>query len=321
MINYEKLNRKLKKASNIFIMGHKNLDIDAIGASVGMKHYCDKIRKKSYIIIHDTKFEDSIGKALKYIKENININIGKFKDFEDKLNENSLLVIVDTYSEKRVQAPRSVGKFNNIIIVDHHLFGKPLTDNYFIDSKISSTCEIVTNLFKRKRLKINKHVATVLYDGIMVDSNNFTVKTTHKTLDTASYLLKNGANNKVIQDFHKTNIKSFTKIQKIIFKTEFYKKKYAFVLCEEDVIYEIPDLAKISDTLLMFDKIEEAFTIGYIKKNVIGVSARSHSTNISKIMKKLGGGGHKTHAASQIEITDDLKTLEDVKKVIKGELK
>lgn len=321
MINYDKLNRKLRKASNVFIMGHKNLDMDALGASVGMKHYCDKLKKRSFVIIEDKKFEESVGKALNYIKENIKINIGKLKDFENKINENSLLVIVDTYSEKRVQAPKAIEKFKNIIIIDHHLFGKPLTDDYFIDSKISSTCEIVGNLFKRRRATINKHIATILYDGIMIDSNNFTVKTTHKTLEIAAYLLKNGVNNKVIQSFHKTNMEEYTKIQKIIFKTEFYKKQYAIVVCRGDVIYDIPDLAKISDTLLMFDKIEEAYTIGYVAKGIIGVSARSHTNNVSIVMKKLGGGGHKTHAACQIDVSDDKRTLKDIKKLIKGELK
>ena len=63
-------------------------------------------------------------------------------------------------------------------------------------------------------------------------------------------------------------------------------------------------LATMSEDLLRFDKVEASFTIGRLINNKTGISARSlGNINVEKIMSELGGGGHLTDAACQLEIT------------------
>ena len=61
------------------------------------------------------------------------------------------------------------------------------------------------------------------------------------------------------------------------------------------------ELAEIAEELLTFEYVEASFAIGQLKGNQIGISARSiGNVNVCEIMKRLGGGGHITNAASQI---------------------
>lgn len=320
MTNFDKLVKQIKKASNVFITGHKNLDLDALGSCAAVYNLCEKSRKKSYIIIDDTKHESSIKKALKYIDENLKYNILKYNESKELINNDSLLIIVDTYSEKRIQNPKILKHITNCIIVDHHLFGKPINSKYFIDSSASSCCEMFAEYYKKKGYRINKNIANLLYGGIIIDTNNFSMKTTAVTHEISAYLLKCGAKPLVVNEFIRGDIEDYIKIQKEIFNAEFYMKKYPIVKCNRNKQYDIDELAKISDALLMFNDVEASFTIGKINDTIIGVSARSlnsDAVDISKIMNKLGGGGSKTNAAAQL--TD--KSINEIVSYIKGELK
>ncbi|HOP65612.1 MAG TPA: DHH family phosphoesterase [Bacilli bacterium] len=318
MINYNKIIKRIKKSENVFVMGHKAIDFDAFGACLAISELCERLNKKCYIIIEDPKLEEGTKKGLEYINENNNkFNIGKYSDYKDKIKKDTLLIIVDTYSSKRAQSSKLVNLTSNIIYIDHHLFGEPVNDNYFIDSKVSSTCEILTNLFIEKKMRINKYTATVMLTGINIDSNNFSVKTNEKTHKAAAYLHHCGADLSTANNFSKTKLVDYIKIQKIIFKTKFYKKKFAIVVGNQESIYERKNLAIISDTLLLFDGVVASFAIGYIGKKIAGISARGNDYNVQKIMKKFGGGGSKTNAACQIENI----TLKEAYEMIKGELK
>ncbi len=318
MISYNKIAKRIKKSDNVFVMGHKAIDFDAFGAALAVNEVCERLKKKCYIILEDSKLEEGIKKSFEYLNDNeIRPKIGKYIDYADKIKENSLLVIVDTYSEKRVQSTKLCSLIDNKIFVDHHLFGSPINSDYFIDAKTSSTCEMLAHMFINKNMRLNKYVATILLTGINIDSNNFSIKTTSKTHEAAAYLYRCGAELNTSNNFSKTRLSDYMRIQKIIFKTKFYKKKYAIVLGNRDTIYERKNLAVISDTLLMFDNVIMSVAIGYIGKKIVGVSARSVSYNVEELMKKFGGGGTKTNAACQIEG----KTIKEVYSLIKGELK
>ncbi len=318
MIDYNRIVKRIKKSENIFVMGHKAIDFDSLGSCLAISELSERLKKKCYIILEDTKLEEGIKKSLDYLKEySDKYRIGKLSDYSDKIKKGSLLVIVDTYSEKRTQSPKLVSLINNKIYIDHHLFGNPIDDNYFISTKVSSNCEMLVHLFIKKQMRINKYVATIMLTGLDIDSNSFGIKTTEKTHEAAAYLHHCGAELNVANSFSKTKLADYIKIQKIIFKTKFYRKKYAIVVGNRDTIYERKNLAVISDTLLMFDNVNVSIAIGYLGRKLVGVSARSTEYNVEELMQKFGGGGSKNNAACQIEN----KTLKEVYKLIKGELK
>ncbi len=318
MVNYEKIIKRIKKSTNVIVMGHKAIDFDSLGSCLAISELCDRLKKKCYIVLEDAKLEEGIKKGISYIEENnLKCRLVKYTEAKEKVKKETLLIIVDTYSDKRSQAPRLCNLVTNIIYIDHHLFGKPVDENYFINAKVSSACEILIQLFIKKRMRINKYTATIMLCGLKIDSNSFAIKTTEKTHECAAYLHHCGADLPISNSFTKTKLSEYIKIQKIIFKTEFYRKKYAIVVGSREEVYERKNLATIADTLMLFSNCEASFTIGYLGKKLVGVSARSNTLDVEAIMQKFGGGGSKTNAACEISG----KTIKEVKQMLKGELK
>lgn len=320
MIRFDNLFRQIRKTSKVFIMGHKNLDLDALASCLAVSNLCERLHRNSYIVIDEVKHEASVQRVLEYIENKNLCTIINYNESKELFNDNCMLIIVDTYIEKRIQNPRIIKHVNNKVFIDHHLFGKPINTSYYIDASSSSCSEMFAELYKKKNFRVNKYIANVLYSGIIQDTNNFNIKTSTNTHEMCSYLMKCGASSGVVNEFIRNNIDDYIKIQKIIFNTEFYKKKYAIVCCRPDKFYETEDLAKVSDTLIMFSGIKASFAIGRIDKETIGVSARSNIENnfdVSKLMSKLHGGGSKTNAATQIKETD----MNKIKCLVEGELK
>ena len=84
-------------------------------------------------------------------------------------------------------------------------------------------------------------------------------------------------------------------------------------MCIINSINDNKQLAEIAEELLTFEEVEVSFVIGKLDTNLIGVSARSLGEfDVGEIMKKMGGGGHSSNAATQIKD----KSIKEVKQEI-----
>ena len=69
----KKLNKAVRKAKSIFLMAHKDLDLDALGSSIGMLKLLEKRRKQVYLIIDDRTHEAGVEKVLRELEGCLNI--------------------------------------------------------------------------------------------------------------------------------------------------------------------------------------------------------------------------------------------------------
>ena len=137
--------------------------------------------------------------------------------------------------------------------------------------------------------------------GLEIDTNNFKLKTTEKTYETAAFLAKIGADNIIKQELLQETKNEYIKRQKLIEKSFMVDKNLAMCVADNK-IYENKDLASIADELLQFENVEASFVIGKLSNTKVGISARSiGKIDVESIMAKLGGGGHLTEAATQLE--------------------
>ncbi len=306
-----KIKRELKRSKNIFVMAHKNLDLDALGACIGVSAIASNFKKQSYIIVDDKKHEPAVGRVLKEITNSIKI-ISSSEISKYHYNK-SILVIVDTNKRELLQNSKILKLFNKVIILDHHQeTDQTIKESIrIINENASSACEIVTNLIDKFKVKISAQLATFILAGIVLDTNNFVVKTSAKTYKAAYYLASQGANPKKVQYFLKQDIKDYIIRQKVITEVKVINNKYALSVAPEQLKYKREELAKIADTLLQFNKIEASFVIGNRIDGCVGLSARSDGTfDVGALAEKLGGGGDKYDAAAQIND----KSLEEVSK-------
>lgn len=317
------LNSAIRKAKDIFIMAHKDLDLDALGSSIGMYMLIKRKKKNCYIIIDDKTHELGVEKVLRELEGCLNIiksdNIDKYLNQQ---NSKNLLIILDTNKTDLVQSKDVLKKINRKIVIDHHDLGKTTVKDAIIisDNEVSSTCEMITELIEFYDIEIESYYATVLLAGIVLDTNNFTLKTNPETYYAAYYLTCIGASAKKVQYLLKQDVLEYTERQKLLSGIETINNRIAFTKATPYTIYRREDLAKVADTLLFFNNIEASFVIGKIGKDTVGLSARSLGNyDISKILVKLGGGGDYYNGAARFEKTTLSKIEQQLKKLIKEE--
>ncbi len=319
----KKVMKQVKKAKNIFLMGHRDLDLDAIGSCIGMSMLLKTKRKKCYIIIDDKTHELGVEKVLRELEGCIDII--KSEDLDAYLNpkkDKNLLLILDTNKEELVQSPEVLKKIDAKIVIDHHELGKSTIKDAIIinDTEASSACEMVTQLVEFYDIELESYYATILLAGIVLDTNNFTLKTKPETFYSAYYLSSLGGSAKKVQYLLKQDINDYTERQKLLTGIETINNRIAFTKATPYTIYRREDLAKVADTLLFFNNIEASFVIGKIGKDEIGISARSLGNfDIGPILEKLGGGGDNYNGAAKFEKTTISKVEQELKEILKKE--
>ena len=319
----KKLNKAIRSSKNIFLMAHKNLDLDALGSSIGMYMLLKRRRKKCFIIIDDKIHEAGVEKILRELDGCITII--KSEEIENYLHPNqnkNLLIILDTNKTELVQNKDVLKKVDKKLVIDHHDLGKTTIKNAIMinDRKVSSTCEMIASLIEYYDVEIDSYYATILLSGIVLDTNNYTLNTTAETYYTSYYLATLGASAKKVQYLLKQDVAEYTERQKLMSEIETIDEKIAFTKASPYTQYRREDLAKVADTLLFFNNIEASFVVGKIGKNTVGLSARSLGNyDICKILEKLGGGGDAYNGAASFEDTTISKVEQELKRLIKEE--
>lgn len=301
------LDNILANNDSIFIATHIRPDFDAIGASMGISLIAKKNKKKAYIIINDAfeKLDFEVQKMISTVKNDCEIITAK--EAELLINEGSALVVVDTNKDYLINEDirKLLERFKEILIIDHHKSDeKTITaNNYYIDDKLSSTCEEVSRLLMANAVRLTPMQANYLLSGILLDTYKLTKNASAETLKVVSKLCDKGAdinetNNMFLEDYE-----SDRKMLRIVSHTEFPTFVYA-IACdneEENKVYQIEDIAKAADYLLKY-KIDASFALGYIDEDTISISARSKGKiDASAVMKLFGGGGNVFSAATRIK--------------------
>ncbi len=318
---YKKLKKLIKKSKTIFFMNHKNLDLDAIGSSIGMYSIAEELKKECFIVVDDEEHEKGVGKVLKEIEGVYNVISSKdLPIYLNKKGKKNLLIILDTNKEEMLQNKNVLEYFEKIIIIDHHKLGKSTVEaSLIIDEEISSTCEMVLEIANYYEKKFKPYVCTLLLAGIVLDTNNFTLKTDSNTFYSAYELTAYGASVKKVQYLLKQDIEEYNERQKLISNVD-VKKGIAIAKASPYVIYRRDELARAADELLYFSDIDVSFVIGKIEKNVVAISARSlGNKDISEIMTRIKGGGDATSGAAIIKNKKISEVYDMITDALKGE--
>ena len=310
----EALQELMHVASNIIIMGHTNSDIDAMGSAMGVYRIAKFLEKEVYIVneTNGTSLDNFIN-DLKENEEYKDVLIDKSTAL-NKINQDSLLVVVDTDKRNYVEVPELLEKTDKIVVIDHHRRGTDYIENAiltFHEVYASSACELVTELieYSENDIKLTTFEVEALYAGIMMDTKNFTFKTGVRTFEAAAYLRKCGVDIIKVKKWFQSDLETYNKISEIVAKSEIIDGNIAISIYDKEDADANITCAKAADELLTISNITASFVIGKMGEQIC-ISGRSiGDINVQLILEKLGGGGHITVAGAQIEGM----TVEEVK--------
>ena len=300
------LENLIKESKKVMIMGHTNPDMDAIGSCMGIYRLAKTLDTNAYIVnSEDTPALQSFKKSLEKEPEYEDIIINKEVALEN-IDEETLLVVVDTHKINYVDAPELLSKAKKIVIIDHHRRSADYIENatlIFQEVYASSASELVTELLQYAEAKINLKTieAESLYAGIMMDTKNFTFKTGVRTFEAAAYLRRCGVDIIRVKKWFQSDLASFNIIADIVKKAEIVNNNIAISVYDEVTKDASLICAKAADELLTISDITASFVLGNTGEKIC-ISGRSiGDINVQIILEKLGGGGHITLAGAQVE--------------------
>ena len=300
------LENLIKESSKVMIMGHVNPDIDAIGSAIGIYRLAKSLDKNAYIILNNApalqNFKESLLEEPEYEDALISKEVA-----EENIDENTVLVIVDTHKVNYVESEEVLKKADKVVIIDHHRRSADYIENatlIFQEVYASSAAELVTELlqYAEVNVELKKIEAEALYAGIMMDTKSFTFKTGVRTFEAAAYLRKCGVDIIRVKKWFQSDLESFNKIADIVKNAEIVNESIAIALCDDTNSKDVSLLcAKAADELLTISDVTASFVLGNTGEKIC-ISGRSiGDINVQVILEKLGGGGHITLAGAQVE--------------------
>ena len=302
------LREQIEGSDEVFIMGHKNEDFDALGAAMGVAQMVRFSKKPVHILLSDLnegidKFTERMADKPEYTSLFIHESA-----LETMMpGPKALLVIVDTHIPKMVASSRLLAAVSRKIIIDHHRRSEDMIETpqlSYIEPSSSSTSEMVSELtiYYADDLKLTRFDATALYAGIVVDTKHFGVQTGVRTLEAAAYLRKAGADPVMVRQLFREDYETNLTMAKAMAASTMYDGGLIVATCREPQPNIQAIAAQIADGLLLIEKVRMSIVVFQLTPDIVGISARAvGELNVQVIMEEFGGGGHQNVAGAQIK--------------------
>lgn len=301
-----------KGVDHVYVQGHRNPDLDAIGSAIGIVKIAKIHGVKANVVLDVDHVNYDVGRLIAKMQA-AGIDKDIFispKDALEEATDESLLVLTDHSKHSITYDPELYDRLKNrLIIIDHHRRGEEFPENpmlVYIEPYASSTCELVTEMIEYQPQGgegvLTDLEASAMLAGITVDSKEFSLRTGTRTFDAASYLRSIGADTQVVSELLKENIDNYLQRSHLVSTIDMIEPDMALLMGEDNKIYDPIITAQAADTALSLEHVDASFALTRRSKDTVGISARSMGNiNVQVIMEKLGGGGHLSNAATQIK--------------------
>ena len=297
----------INQASRVFIMGHKHSDMDSFGAALGIARLSMVNDKNPYIVIENPN--ESLESILSLAKDKGIYNFIGCERAIDLCDKDSLVIVVDTHNPDLVQCPELLGISEKIAVIDHHRrmelsIVHPVLN--YMESYASSASELVAEIlqYMLPKKKMEKLEAEALLAGITVDSNHFSVRAGVRTFEAAAWLRRQGADPTEVKRFFLEDQESIQLKSSAISNAIFMKNGIALASISEVRSDAQLLCAQTADRLMTVKGIKASFACGRDMERRAVISTRSlGEVNVQVIMEKMGGGGHLTNAAAQVDMS------------------
>ncbi|HHX24432.1 MAG TPA: recombinase RecJ [Thermoanaerobacterales bacterium] len=312
----------VEESDSVMVLGHLFLDMDALGAGVGIVSAVKSLGKKGYIVLTPEQ-SPSVNSLVEILYEDDEMRESFISEAEaiDRITRNTLLVVVDTHRPSLLMSGKLLEKAEEVVVIDHHRRGEEFIDKallVYLEPYASSTSEMVTELiqYMGDEIKISPLAATAMLSGIAVDTRNFAFKTGVRTFEAASFLRRSGADPITVYKLFQEDAETVYARADVVKRAKEIAPNISVSYYDEKPENPTLEAAQAANSLIALKGIYASFVLVPIDGG-IAISGRSlGNINVQRILEKLGGGGHMTTAGAQLfDITMD-EALDKVKEAI-----
>ncbi|MCB0566085.1 MAG: DHH family phosphoesterase [Phaeodactylibacter sp.] len=201
MENIKELKALLAYPKDIVITTHRNPDGDAIGSSLAVYHFLNKLGH-AVRIVSPSEYPDVFG-WMKDI-EKIIIYDTDPEDAQDVIQRADMIFCLDFNALDRIdKVGELIEKAKGVkVMVDHHLYPEPFPEFMLSDTTASSTCELVFDLITGLGWKehMDHIIGECLFTGILTDTGSFKYSTSAKLYRIVAELIEFGVDDYRLQD-------------------------------------------------------------------------------------------------------------------------
>ena len=296
----------IESKEKVVVMGHKLLDIDGFGASVGIFRVAETLGKKAHIVVDTPNtgtrpFLETFRNPDIYDKD-LMISV---KEAKEMVDEDTLLVVVDTNRPEYTECEELLSQTRTVVVLDHHRQSDDHIKDFvlsYIEPYASSACEMVAEILQYfpDTVKMRNNEADALYAGIMVDTDNFMQKAGVRTFEAAAFLRRSGADTTRIRKMFREDMADYRVKGEVLRNVEMYRERFAISVCPAEGL-ESPTVvaSQAANQLLDIKNVKASFVLTEYNGTVY-ISARAiDEVNVQIIMERLGGGGHLNIAGCQ----------------------
>ena len=292
------------QSSSVYIMGHKNADLDSVGAAMGIACLCRKKNKKCNIVLDlDNNASGKLVEEILQTPEYRNIFISS-QEALLQCDNHSTLIVVDTNRPAQVESHALLQTISKVCVIDHHRRAADYIDPVVVnlhEPYASSASELATELLQYAvdPADILPIEAKSLLAGICLDTKSFNVRTGERTFEAAAFLRRMGADTVDVKKLMQSDLHHTVAKYDIIRAANIYRPELAIAALEHTTTRILA--AQAADELLNIAGISTSFVL-YPDGDTVIISARSiGSANVQMILEPLGGGGNAATAGAQIK--------------------
>ena len=310
------------RASNVIIVGHKTMDFDCFGAAIGISRIVQNLKKPVSIVTYSGGIEKKLNQAIELYQDDLS-SLHTLIDEDRALSElkqDTLVILVDHHNKSQTNASRVIEKASKIAIIDHHRRTQDFEFNpifAYIETSSSSTSEMVAEFFvyQSSQIELTDIEATIMFTGILIDTNHFSQRTGSRTFETAAHLRSLGADPAEADNLLKEDFGEFDLRTDVLNRAR--KVGNYIVAPYEDQVLSRAMISQVANNLLKIQGVEASFVISPLNDDRVGISARSKGNiNVQVIMEDMGGGGHFSMAAVQKENTSVAAMTQELEEII-----
>ena len=302
MIMERAIIRALKAHQTFLVTMHVNPDPDALGAAVAMALFL-KAQGKKVRLIND-------GPCPVWLAFMPQSKLCEPFDAKKKFSPD-VVIVLDCGDIRRIgQVAQFIKPGVKVINIDHHVTNEKFGTFNLVNTKYSSTSEILYELLKKSGCVVTRDMAALLYLGILTDTGSFGFDcTTPHTHEVIAALLKFGLPvsdlyRQVYETMPKNDLKPFLSLMNTL--TLHHDEKIACLMISKKQASKFGDDFDLKDKVFGFLRAVKGLEVIVIlseqekKKTRVNFRSRGH-VDVARLASKFNGGGHKKASGGYLD--------------------